>query len=71
MYIQVSASVSYSNNAPVFRYPGIDSGPAVYGVVKRVEENQDEAHTNQQVCTVYCTHIYCILHPQVAKYIHS
>ena len=35
------------------RHPGLDSKPAVFGVVKRVAESLDDpSHTDQQVCTL-------------------
>ena len=35
------------NSGP--RVPGIDPSPAVFGVVKRIRDNDIDAHSNQQV----------------------
>ena len=54
----------------VEKYGGLDKGPATYGVVKKLRDNDMELHTNKQVqlicsmlfvifqvLTVYCIHL--------------
>ena len=49
------------------RYPGIDSRPAVFGVVTRVQESRDDPHTNQQVGVSFsgaaCVGVVCRTSP--------
>ena len=40
-------SFTLSPNSP--RAPGIDPSPAIFGVVKRITDQDIEAHSNQQV----------------------
>ena len=40
---------TYSLSFPPLRHPSIDPSPAVFGVVRRVEESFDAAHTDQQM----------------------
>ena len=39
----------YPLSLPPLRHPSIDPSPAVFGVVRRVEESFDAAHTDQQM----------------------
>ena len=39
------------------QHPGLDSGPAVFGVVKRIHDNDMDTHSNQQVGHSVCMHV--------------
>ena len=54
-YSHLSLSVSCS---PPLHHPGIDSSPAVFGVVRRTSESDVDAHSNQQV---HYTVLLCVL----------
>ena len=50
-------SFTLSPSSP--RAPGIDTSPAIFGVVKRITDQDIEAHSNQQV-HMTCNTIGCV-----------
>lgn len=64
MYLSVYCSLFFiSCSGP--RVPGIDPSPAVFGVVKRITDQDVDAHTNQQV---YSTVVLILIHSKYTCY---
>ena len=47
----------YTHTHSDSQHPGLDSGPAVFGVVKRIHDNDMDTHSNQQVGYSVCMHV--------------
>ena len=59
-----SLTITHTHTHSDSQHPGLDSGPAVFGVVKRIHDNDMDTHSNQQVGHSVCMHVclsLCVL----------